>query len=283
MTNPLVSTDWLAAHLDDPAVRVIDTRWYLLGPDKGREEYARAHIPGAVFLSLDADLAAPVGEGPGRHPLPTSEAFATAMGRAGIGDETHVVAYDDVGGGIAGRLWWLLRYFGHDRVSLLDGGIAQWLKEGRPLTAAVLDVRPATLTPRPHPEWVVDQSAVAQLAADPQTLLLDVRAPERYRGETEPVDSRAGHIPGAKNAPLAGNLRGPDDLRLRDPDALRERFHALGADGAAQVVVYCGSGVNACQNILALQLAGYENVLLYEGSWSDWSRNPARPAATGEE
>ncbi len=283
MTIPIISTQWLADHINDPRLRIVDTRWYLLTPEKGREEYLRGHIPGAVFMSVDHDLAAPVGFGPGRHPLPSAEMFAEAASRAGIGADEYVIAYDDSGGAHAARLWWLLRYFGHDRVSVLDGGITQWIREGRPLSTDVPNVPRAQFVLRPHPEWVVNQDTVARLASDPHTLLLDSRAPERYRGETEPIDPRAGHIPGAKNAPLPGNLRSTEDQRLLDPAELRARFDALGADKAERVVAYCGSGINACQNILALEVAGYKNLLLYEGSWSDWSRNPERPAAMGSE
>ncbi len=279
---PLVSTAWLAEHLHDPNVRVVDTRWYLMDKTKqGREEYLHGHIPGAVFLDVDRDLSAPVGEGPGRHPLPRPQDFAEVAAHAGIGDNTYVVAYDDAGDTNAARLWWLLRYFGHDQVSLLDGGITQWIKEGRPLEHAVPDVPRGHFTPRPRSEWIVNKETVAQLVQDPHALVLDSRAAERYRGEVEPIDPRAGHIPGAKNAPLAGNLLSTDDLRFRTPEELRARFEELGVNEAGCIVAYCGSGINACHNIFALQLAGIDNALLYEGSWSDWCRDPDRPAAVG--
>ncbi len=283
MTPLLVSTDWLAGHLTDPDLRIADVRWYLI--DKTRQgvvEYTRGHIPGAVFIDVDHDLAAPFGQGPGRHPLPRPEAFAEAMSRAGIGDETYVVAYDDAGGANAARLWWLLRYFGHERVSLLDGGIVQWQKEARPLERETPVVPKAQFTPRsPKRERVVDKAAVEALAKSPRAVVFDVRAPERYRGEVEPIDPRAGHVPGAKSAPYAGNLRGSDDLRFLEPEALRARFEALGAGRAEQIVSYCGSGINATLGIFALRLAGFGETLLYEGSWSDWSRDQSRPAATG--
>ncbi len=284
MSTPLlVSTDWLAQHLHDPQVRVVDVRWYLIDKTRdGRTEYLRGHIPGAVFVDVDHDLAAPFGQGPGRHPLPQPEVFAAAMARAGIGDETYVIAYDDMGGANAARLWWLLRYVGHERVSLLDGGISQWIKEGRPLETNTPEVLPAQLTPgAPHRDWVVDKETVGRLAHEPRSLVLDVRAAERYRGEIEPIDPRAGHVPGAKSAPYAGNVHSLEDPRFLEPARLRARFEALGAGEAEQIVSYCGSGINACQNIFALQLAGFDNALLYEGAWSDWSRDPERAAAVG--
>lgn len=278
----LVSTEWVAAHLNDPNLRSVDVRWYLLDKTKdGREEYLKGHIPGAVFMDVSTDLSAPFGQGPGRHPLPPAAKFAEVASAAGIGPDTHVVAYDDAGGSCAARLWWLLRYFGHAQASLLDGGIVQWIAEGRPLETQVPSIARAVFTPRAHPEWVVDQKAVDRLRYDPKALVLDARAGERYRAEVEPIDPRAGHIPGAVNAPYMGNLRAPDDPRFLEPEQLRARFQELGADDSKQIVSYCGSGINASQNVFALHLAGFENTPLYEGSWSDWSRNPERPAAAG--
>ncbi len=280
----LVSTDWLAAHLNDPDVRVADVRWYLFEKDKtGREEYLRGHIPGAVFIDVDADLASHYSGGPGRHPLPRADLFAQAMSRAGIGADSRVIAYDDCGGATAARLWWLLRYFGHDQVALLDGGITQWLAEGRPLETQVPAVHARSFVLRPpRRELVVNKETVNALRSDPRALVLDVRVPERYRGEIEPIDPRAGHIPGAKNAPLAGNLRGGADLRFLSPAELRARFEQLGAGKVERIVSYCGSGVNGCQSVFALNLAGFDNALLYEGSWSDWSRDPNAPMAVGQ-
>lgn len=281
MAQLLVSTDWLTEHLADPHVRPADVRWYLLQPEQGREEYARGHIPGAIYFHIDHDLAEPPYSGPGRHPLPKAEKFAVAASRAGIGRETHVVAYDAAGGATAARLWWLLRYFGHDNVSLLDGGITRWVAENRPLQTEFPVVPRAEFVARPRPNWVVDQKTIDALRGDPKTLLLDSRLAERYQGKTEPIDARPGHIPGAKNAPLAANLRGANDPRFLEPAQLRARFSELGANHAEKIIAYCGSGVNACQNIFVLELAGFKNVLLYEGSWSDWSKNPDLPAALG--
>ena len=279
----LVSADWLAAHLTEPDVRIVDVRWYLLDKDKtGRSEYARGHIPGALFLDIDTDLSAPRGMGPGRHPLPSPAAFADVASRAGIDAKTHVIAYDDRGGATAARLWWLLRYFGHERVSLLDGGIVAWIARGFQLQSN-LPPAPAraSFVARPQPDRVMDRHRVDVLSHDPSGLVLDARVPDRYEGKLEPVDPKPGHIPGAKNAPIGGNLISADDLRFLDPAALRARYTALGADQAEHVVAYCGSGVNACQTLFSLQLAGIENGLLYEGSWSDWSSDPHAPVALG--
>jgi thiosulfate/3-mercaptopyruvate sulfurtransferase len=284
VVTPLVSTDWLDVHLNDPDVRVVDVRWYLLEKDKnGRDEYLRGHIPSAIFLDVDGDLAAPFGQGPGRHPLPKPDVFAEVASRAGIDADTHVIAYDDRGGATAARLWWLLRYYGHDQVSLLDGGIVRWTAEGRALQTQVPPAPPrARFVARPRPEMRVDFKIVDALRKDPRAVVLDGRLPERYEGRVEPIDPQAGHVPGAKNTPISDNLRAADDPRFLDPTALRERYAALGADQAERVVAYCGSGVNACQAIFAMRLAGID-ALLYEGSWSDWSRTPGAPVAVGRE
>lgn len=281
----LVSTQWLAEHLDDPNVRIADVRWYLLDRDKGARDYANAHIPNAIFLHIDHDLSAPPlpDAKTGRHPLPDAGAFAEAMGRAGISNSTHVVAYDDAGGGNAARVWWLLKYFGHENVSLLDGGLPQWLAEGRALSSDVPTFPRTEFFARRNPNMVVTKNEMQTRTHAAQTLILDARADERYRGETEPVDARAGHIPGAKSAPLPGNLRGGPDLRFQDADALRARFTALGANEADEIIAYCGSGVNASAEIFALELAGFHNARLYAASFSEWSRDPALPIVTGAE
>ena len=276
----LVTTAWLAQRLDDADVRVADVRWYLPTPGKhGRDEYARGHIPGAVFVDLDTALAAPDSGGPGRHPIPDPARFERAMSVAGVGSHTHVVAYDDAGGAIAARLWWLLRHYGHRNVSVLDGGLTAWIAEGRPTTPETPKIEPATFRAQAALGRVVDKTTVAQLAADPSAVVLDARAPERYQGLTEPVDPRPGHIPGAVSAPFAGNLT-PATTFL-DRDVLRRRYAALGVTPEKQVVAYCGSGVTACHTLLALHLAGFQDAALYEGSWSDWSADPTLPAATG--
>lgn len=284
MMDILVSTAWLAEHLNDADVRVCDVRWYLLEKDRtGYEEYLRGHIPNAGFIDLETDLAAHFTGTGGRHPLPRADLFAAAMSRAGIDAMTRVIAYDDRGGAAAARLWWLLRYFGHSRVALLDGGIVQWIAEGRLLSREIPRVPPGNFVPRPQPQMIVDMATVNQWRADSRALILDVRLPERYRGEVEPLDPRAGHIPGARNAPIAGNVQSATDLRFLSPAELRARYDALGATRAERVVAYCGSGVNACQAIFALTLAGIADARLYPGSWSEWSRDARMPVATGAE
>lgn len=278
---PLVTADWLAAHLHDPRVQPVDVRWSLTERGRGRAEYLEAHIAGAAYMDIDDDLAAPRGQGPGRHPLPTSEVFAAAAGGAGIGPDTHVIAYDASGGAYAARLWWLLRYFGHKRVSLLDGGWLAWRAAGYPVESGAQDMPRAAFLAVPHPEMKLDAAAVNALRRDPQALLLDARATERYEGRIEPIDPQAGHIPGARSAPYTGNLR--ENGAMKSPDELRERYLALGVDTARRIACYCGSGVTAAHAVFALYLAGRTDALLYEGSWSDWCSDPARPIAVGPE
>lgn len=282
--TPLVTTGWLADHLYDPDVRIVDTRWYLLQPARGEADHAAAHIPNAIYLSVDRHLAAtPLPDArTGRHPLPDAASFAESMMRAGISSSTHVVAYDDAGGGNAARLWWLLRYFGHASVSLLDGGLNQWLAGGRPLSSDIPSFPRGDFHARPNPNMVVSKAEMIAATRDPRALILDARAGERYRGETEPIDTRAGHIPGAKNAPIAENQRSADDFRFQNPAELRARYDALGANGADEIIAYCGSGVNAAADLFALSLAGYDNTRLYAGSFSEWSRDPDLPIVTGD-
>ena len=279
--DSLVSPEWLTDHLNDPQIRIADLRWYLLEPGRGRTEYLEAHIPGAVYLDIDTDLSAPPYQGPGRHPIPSPEAFAAVASRAGITATTHVIAYDSAGGAYAARLWWLLRYFGHERVSLLDGGWTAWVTAGFPVETGEVNPLPSEFIPHPNPNMVVDADAVEALRRDPRALILDVRAAERYQGIIEPIDSRAGHIPGAISAPYTGNVDGSG--RMLPVEILRAHYEALGADRADIIVCYCGSGVTAAHTILALERAGWKHALLYEGSWSDWSRDPSRPIATGAE
>jgi thiosulfate/3-mercaptopyruvate sulfurtransferase len=266
----VVDAAWVAAHRDE--VVLADVRWYLDGRS-GRAAYAAGHLPGAIFVDVDADLAGAPGAG-GRHPLPAPDAFAAAMGRLGIGDADTVVAYDDAGGLIAARLVWMLRATGHP-AALLDGGLTAW---NGPLEAERVSRPPTAFTPVP---WPSEQLAAAEDAADPANVVLDARAPERYSGLEEPVDPRAGHIPGARSLPARDNVDAAG--RLLPTDALRERLAAAGADGSAPVVSYCGSGVTACHTLLVLEHAGLPPGRLYPGSWSAWSRDPARPAATGED
>lgn len=278
--EPLVTTDWLAARLGEADLRVVDVRWYLDPKRRGREEWLRAHLPGAVFLDVDSDLSDPggaPGASRGRHPWPSPEVVERALSRAGIGDGTRVVAYDDAGGGIAARAWFVLRAYGHDAVAVLDGGIVKWTAEGRPLEAGETTAPPARFTARPRDGMLVGKT---ELASSGDALVLDARAPERFRGDVEPIDPRPGHIPGARNAPFTGNLTGGAAPVLRAPGELRRHYAALGCD-EREPVVYCGSGVTACHDLLALELAGLRG-RLYAGSWSEWSSDPSLPAETGE-
>ncbi len=273
---PVVGVAWLREHLDHPSLRVVDARWSLAGPP-GREQYAAGHLPGAVFVDPDTELSSP-GEGPGRHPVPDAGKLARVLGERGIGDEHVAVAYDDAGGSIASRLWWLYRHFGHDgRAAVLDGGIRAWTDAGLPLTTDVPAHPAATWTPRTARDDVVGTDDVIGLLGT-STLILDARAGERYRGETEPIDPQPGHIPGAVSAPFADNLG--SDGRFRSPDELRKRYLDLGA-GERPVVAYCGSSLSATHDLLAMELAGLDGARLYEGSWSHWSSDPDRPVATG--
>jgi thiosulfate/3-mercaptopyruvate sulfurtransferase len=267
--GPLVSAGWLRSHLHDGDVLVVDFRWYLDGR-KGREAYERGHIPGAVFVELDDVTGS---EGGGRHPLPTRPQFEAPMRAAGVNDTTKVVAYDDAGGSIAARLWFLLDLFRHGAQAVLDGGLKAW---GEPLeTATVVPASGDFCAGEPDRLRILDFAAVRELQGVP---LLDARAGERYRGEKEPIDPKAGHIPGARSAPFSENLG--LDGRFKSPSELHARFAELGAEHGA--VVYCGSGVNATHDLLAMKLAGLPDGRLYAGSWSDWSHRDA-PVATGQE
>jgi thiosulfate/3-mercaptopyruvate sulfurtransferase len=274
---PLVSSEWLAAHRDE--VVVADVRSYLDGRS-GRAAFEAGHIPGAVFLDLDRDLSDVGDDTAGRHPLPSPEAFAEAMGAAGVGDYDAVVAYDDSGGGTAGRLVWMLRVLGRD-AALLDGGLRAW--DGATEAGPSSERAKASFTPTPWPpDSLAGADEVAALATTGGAAVLDARAPERFRGETEPVDRRAGRIPGARNLPWTANLD-RDTGRFLGRDELRARFAAVGVDEDTPVVAYCGSGVSACADLLALEAAGLPPGRLFVASWSGWSADPARPVATGSD
>jgi thiosulfate/3-mercaptopyruvate sulfurtransferase len=280
--HALVDTEWLARQLSKPSLVVADTRWYLDPARRGRDAWRAGHIPGAVFLDVEEDLSAPGGGRglpAGRHPWPSEEQVARVMSAAGIGPGVRVVVYDDASGSVAARLWYLLRAHGHDNVAVLDGGIAKWQAERRRLSTAEPRVRPAVFAGRLKPGFVVSKAEMVADAA--QRLVLDARVGPRYRGETEPVDPRAGHVPGARNAPWTDNLTSDETPVFLDPEELRRRYDALGA-ASQDPVVYCGSGVTACHDLLALHLAGRRGAL-YAGSWSEWASDPSLPAATGEE
>ncbi|WP_314176370.1 sulfurtransferase [Streptomyces winkii] len=282
----ITSASSLADELDrgDRRPVLLDVRWRL-GEPSGRPEYEAGHLPGAVYVDLDSELAGPPGES-GRHPLPDPEVFGAAMRRAGVSDGRPVVAYDGGTGWAAARAWWLLRWAGHGDVRVLDGGLAAW--DG-PLETGEVRPEPGDFTPRPGALRVLDAEGAAALAR--RGVLLDARAGERYRGEVEPIDRVGGHIPGAVSAPTSENVRAGEEGRgeesgeeqaplLRAPEELRTRFRELGARDGTEVGVYCGSGVSAAHEVLALAQAGID-AALYVGSWSEWSADPDRPVATG--
>jgi thiosulfate/3-mercaptopyruvate sulfurtransferase len=279
--NTLVSTLELAARLDQPSLVVVDCRHDLARPGWGREEYARAHIPGARFMHLDEDLSSQPDGRNGRHPLPEPPSFARTLGRAGIAGTTQVVAYDSQGGMVASRLWWMLRHWlGHEAVAVLDGGWDAWLAEGRPVSADVPRNPPASYAAGSGAN-AVDSGYVLSRLGQPGMVLLDARAPDRFRGENETLDPVGGRIPGARNRFFRDNL-GPDG-RFKAPQELREEFAAvLPAEGPQAVVHQCGSGVSACHNLLAMDIAGLQGSRLYAGSWSEWCSDRARPVARGE-
>jgi thiosulfate/3-mercaptopyruvate sulfurtransferase len=272
----LVSAEDLRRRVDaaDPRLRLCDVRWYLGKPGAGRAAWETGHIPGAVFVDLDHDL---VGRGDGRHPLPSPTAFAARLAELGVGNEHDVVAYDDQGGAVAARLWWMLDNLGHPSVAVLDGGLRAWTEAGGELTTDPPKHRPADL--RLATEWtrILDREALkARLGS---VVLLDVRAGERYRGEVEPIDPVAGHIPTARSAPAGENLGSGG--RFLPPETLRERYATLGC-GESEVVTSCGSGVTACHTALAMRVAGLPDPVLYPGSFSDWSR-AGEAVTTGSE
>lgn len=279
--HTLVSTDTLAAHLNDGWV-IADCRYDLQNEHWGHEQYLAAHVPGASYVSLGEDLAGPRTGSNGRHPVPAVESLAALFGRLGIAAGRQVVVYDQDAGMYASRLWWSLRYLGHDAVAVLDGGWAKWTREGRP-TAAGDEQKPAAVfTPAPRPEMRTSVEEVAARLHDHAWLLVDARAPERFEGHTEPIDRAAGHIPGAANRFFKTNLA--SDGTMLPPDDLRRALTQM-LDGRAptQAVMYCGSGVTACHNLLALEHAGLSGARLYPGSWSEWSSDPSRPIEKGED
>lgn len=274
MDDHLITAAELIERRTDPALRIGDVRWYLGEADRARAAYHEGHIPGAVFVDLERHVTS---SGPGRHPMPSREEAAATLGALGFGDGTLAVLYDDRGGAIAARVWWMLRDAGHGRVRLLDGGLPAWVAEGGELSGVASTYEPRPLTVATGPSRRIDREGLA--AGLGGLVLLDAREPERYRGDEEPIDPVAGHIPTARNAPYEDNLA-PDGTFL-DADVLAERYRALGAD-AGDVVVYCGSGVTACHDVLAMCIAGLPEPTLYPGSWSDWCTS-GMAAATGPE
>jgi thiosulfate/3-mercaptopyruvate sulfurtransferase len=268
--SAFVDGTWVKEHREK--VVLADVRWYLDGRS-GHDAYRIGHLPGAVFVDLDAWLAGDPSSGAGRHPLPRPETFARGMSTLGISDESIVVAYDDQGGVIAARLAWMLRATGHD-AAVLDRGLAAY---GPPLESGDPVSKPGSFTPRP---WPAQQLADIEDATDPSNVVIDARPPERYRGETEPVDARAGHIPRARSLPCRENLN--ESGSLLPPDILKKRFEAAGISDGTNVVSYCGSGVTACHNLLVLEHCGLGEGRLYPGSWSEYCAIPENPVETGD-
>ena len=279
MFRTVISTELLHAGLDTDWV-IVDCRYDLQNEPWGREQYRVGHIPGAVYASLGEDLAGPRTGHNGRHPIPSVEALAATFGRLGIARDSQVVVYDQDSGSWASRLWWSLRYLGHDAVAMLDGGWAKWTREGRPTTSGEARRSATFFSAEPRPGMRAGVDEVVAALKDPALLLVDARAPERFEGRTEPIDRAAGHIPGAVNHFYQSNLA--DDGTMLPPEELRERFTRLlqGRD-PAQAVMYCGSGVTACHNLIAMEQAGLPGARLYPGSWSEWSSDPTRPIEVG--
>ena len=274
----LVSTGTLAAHIGEWVV--VDCRFDLANDAWGREQYAAAHVPGAVYASLNDDLSGPRTGTNGRHPLPADEALVATIERLGIGNGTQVVAYDQDAGAWASRLWWLLRYAGLASVAVLDGGFAKWTAEGRPVRPGRENRPRAVFRASFQRQMHATLDEVARRRTDGRTLLVDARAPERFEGRSETIDKAAGHIPGARNRFFRDNLAA--DGTLLGADALRAVFAGvLGGRPPAEAVMYCGSGVTACHNLLAMAHAGLDGSPLYSGSWSEWSSDPSRPIETG--
>jgi len=274
----LISTAALASRLDDAVI--VDCRSKLDDERWGEREYTASHIPGAVYADLNRDLSGPKTGTNGRHPLPDPHALARTFGRLGIASGVQVVAYDQDNGSWASRCWWLLRWLGHDAVAVLDGGFAKWIAEGRPTASGAERREARDFTGAPRPGMSVDVATVASRVGSRDWTLLDARAPERFRGETEPIDRTPGHIPGAVNHFFGGNLAA--DKTFRTPEELRAQFAAaLGTTPADHVICYCGSGVTACHNLLAMEHAGLTGAKLYVGSWSEWSADPSRKVERG--
>lgn len=275
----LVSTDTLDAHLDGTWA-IVDCRFDLQNPAWGRAQYREGHIPGAVYASLNDDLAGERTGSNGRHPIPSVDALAATFGRLGIDRTTQVVAYDQDTGLFASRLWWSLRFLGHEMVALLDGGWAKWTREQRAVRAGDESRHQAAFRPDPNPAMRAALSEVEAISRTGAALLVDARGPERFEGASEPIDRLAGHIPGAVNHFYKWNLSA--DGTMLPPGALREQFdRLLGGRAPSDAVMYCGSGVSACHNLLAMEHAGLRGMRLYPGSWSEWSSDPSRPVEKG--
>lgn len=278
MTHPLVSCDQLAMHLDDRDWRIIDCRHQLSDVTYGERAYVEGHVSGAFFLHLDRDLSGPMTGRNGRHPLPDPEVLARRLGAIGITRQTMVVVYDDAEGMVAGRLWWMLRWLGHDRVAVLDGGFPRWAAQGLPVTKTAPSCDPVVFKADPSHDWVVSAESVLANLDRQEFIVVDARGADRFRGENETIDPVGGHIPYALSRPFRDNLN--EDGTFRSAEELRQAYSdLLGGKRPEQVVMQCGSGVSACHNLIAMELAGLPGARLYAGSWSEWCSDPARPVA----
>lgn len=282
MHTTLIDVHTLSRHLQDPDWRVIDSRFSLADADQGVREYGEGHVPGALYAHLDDDLSGPIVRGvTGRHPLPSVERASEIFSRFGIDGSVQVAVYDGAGGSVAARVWWMLRWLGHDAVAVLDGGWPAWTGVGLPVALDVPRVAPRKFVPNVRAHLVTDVDGIDRRRKDADWAVLDARTPERFRGEQEPIDPVAGHIPGATCATFATNLG--EDGCFRSPEELRRRFEGLfGGVSADRAINYCGSGVSACHNLLAIAHAGLGDAVLYPGSWSEWIIDEDRPVGTGE-
>ncbi|MBD1381791.1 sulfurtransferase [Metabacillus arenae] len=274
----VVSIDWVREQVDKPDVQIIDCRFVLGDLVAGQQAYNESHIPGALYVHLEEDLSGVISEHGGRHPLPDAETFANKIGSLGIDENVTVIAYDDQGGAMASRFWWLMQFLGHPKTVVMDGGFSKWTESGFPVTAEIPAVTACQYLPVIQEEMVKSMAEVKEKMNTSGVMLIDSREPNRYRGIEEPIDFKAGHIPGALNFFWKDSLNETGDWKTVEQQ--RERFSEL--EQADEIIVYCGSGVTACPNVLALKEAGFTNVRLYSGSWSDWITYPDNPIATLE-
>jgi thiosulfate/3-mercaptopyruvate sulfurtransferase len=282
MSKTLMDPAALAEHLNDPNWVIVDTRFDLADPAKGEQLYLEGHIPGARYAHLDRDLSGEKTGTNGRHPLPTVEEIRVRFGRLGIAPGQQVVVYDADNAMYAARLWWMLRYMSHEAVAVLDGGIARWLREGHPVRGGQEEWTATEFRGVPRDDWWLDVKAIEYSLGDPARVLVDARAEGRFRGEDETLDKVGGHIPGAKNYFYQRNLA--EDKTFKTPSEIRAQWQSLlGSTSPGDVVMYCGSGVTACHNLLAMEHAGLSGARIFPGSWSEWSDDPRRPIATGDE
>jgi len=280
--NTLISVDGLLKYLSHPNWKIVDCRFWLENPSKGQKDYLVSHIPGAFYADLDKNLSGPIVPGEtGRHPLPGIKEFSAFLGSLGIDNQTQVVAYDDRGGMIAARLWWLLNWLGHNQVAVLDGGFTKWIKVGAPVADEIPKAINKVFAPQVNPQMIITHNEILDRFGDSRYLLVDSRAPERYRGEMEPIDPVAGRIPGAVNYFWKDNLDSEDSFQLKD--ILRGRFsNLIGNITPQNVTYYCGSGVTSAHNVLAMFHAGLGMSKIYVGSWSHWIADNDRPILSGE-